>query len=154
MKEGSPISHISEVELIIKDLPSLVQAVGHMGGTFHEGQTTHTWYGRFVGTRGDVFANRDPETFGKCTHAISFPGIRYEVGVCADTKGAFSLVYDAWGKYAEHDGEKLEAKCGGPGLPTLKNEYAAAVATRQLARRGFRVARTETKGVITLRARN
>jgi hypothetical protein len=49
----------------------------------------------------------------------------------------------------------LEQKCGGVGLPKLKDEYAAAVSIRTLARKGFRVTRTAgPKGEIVLKARS
>jgi hypothetical protein len=77
-----------------------------------------------------------------------FPGVTYEVGLCKEPDGSYTAVYDSYGP-----GRQLEAKCGGIGLPSLKNEYAVAVATRTMARNGFRVRRTtDQNGEILLQA--
>jgi hypothetical protein len=146
------------VDIKIRDLDAAEAAVKRLGGTLVRGQKTHRWYGKFLndwGSQDAAVNRRDPKTFGTCDHAITFPGINYEIGLCAEADGSFTAVYDTYGSGGTNDGHALTAKCGGNGLPTLKNEYAAAVSTRVMARKGFRVTRTVGKnGAIVLKATN
>jgi hypothetical protein len=144
------MSHVADVNIKIKDLDCAAMAAKILGGELVKGQTTHKWYGRFMADWSDERAaanRRDPKTFGKCDHAIKFPGVDYEIGLCKEADGSFTVVYDSWGS-----GRDIEAKCGGVGLPRLKDEYAVAVTTRMLARKGFRVQRSvDAKGAILLK---
>lgn len=146
------MSHVADVDIRIKDLGALEAAIKRLGGELKRDQKTFKWYGRFMNdwSSNRAAANRmDPKDFGKCAHAIKFPGVDYEIGLVAQEDGSFVPVYDSWGP-----GAGLE-KIMGVGLPKLKDEYAAAVSTRVLARKGFRVLRTEgPKGEIILRATN
>lgn len=148
------MSHVADCDIHIKDLDALEQALKHIPGAhLMRGQKTHMWFGRFMNdwnSQNAAANRRDPETFGKCDHAIRLDGAEYEIGLCQEADGTFTPVYDSWG-----DGQKLVKKFGGLQLPKLKDEYAAAVATRVMARKGFRVARTtNAKGEIVLRAVN
>lgn len=147
------MSHVADVDIKIKDLEAAALAAKAVGGELKLGQKTHKWYGQFMNdwnSQDAAAKRRDPKTFGKCDHAITFPGIDYEIGLCKETDGSFTAVYDNWGS-----GKKIADACGGLKLPKLKDEYAAAVSTRMLARRGFRVTRTTgAKGEIVLKASN
>lgn len=148
------MSHVADVQMEVKDLKALKAAVEAAGCVWLEGQKTHKWYGVFLADSAvgrDTATRRDPKTFGKCEHAISVPGVNYEIGVVRNPDGkSYDLVYDNWGP-----GRGLETKFGGQGLPGLKQGYATQVAKRQLVRQGFRV--TEQKqadGSIRLRAQS
>ena len=125
-----------------------------LGGELVLDKKTFNWYGQFLNDwKSDRAAvnRRDASTFGKCDHAIKFPNTTYEIGLCKEEDGSYTAVYDSYGS----QGRMIEQKCGGIGLPKLKDEYAAAVSIRTLARKGFRVQRTTgPKGEIILKARN
>ena len=150
------MSHVADVQMEVKDLNALRAAVEALGGVWHEGQKTHEWYGAFVGDSAvgrDTATRRDPKTFGKCEHAISVPGITYQIGVVTKGPGVYDLVYDNFGSYGRHDGQRLEQKFGGAGLPLIKQNYSAEVSSRELSRQGYRVTRTVTDhGKIQLKA--
>lgn len=148
------MSHVADCDIQIKDLDALESALKHIPGAhLVRGQTTHKWFGRFMNDWNSTNAaanRRDPKTFGKCDHAIKFDGVDYEVGLCREEDGTFTPVYDSWGS-----GQEIVRKCGGLALPKLKDEYAASVATRVMARKGFRIMRTTNpKGEIVLKAVN
>lgn len=151
------MSHVADCDIKIKDLAAAELAAKALGGELVRDKKTHEWYGRFLNDWGSDRAavnRRDPKTFGKCDHVIKFPGIRYEIGLCKEEDGSFTPVYDNFGSGGGHDGQLLEKKIGISGSK-LKDEYAAAVTTRLLARRGFRVSRSvDAKGAIVLRAVN
>jgi hypothetical protein len=150
------MSHVADVQMQVKDLDALKAVVEESGAVFHEGQKTHRWYGRFMNDWSDTRAavnRRDPKTFGKCEHAISVPGVTYEIGVVVRQDGeGYDLVYDSFGSSGQHDGRKLEQKFG-EGLTTLKQGYSVEVSKRELARKGYRVTTTvEQDGSIRVKA--
>lgn len=152
------MSHVADVDIKIRDLDACEAAVKRLGGQLMRGQKTHKWYGRFLNdwnSQSAAVNRRDPKTFGKCDHAIKFPGINYEIGLVREEDGSYTPVYDSYGHGGGHDGGKITQLLGGLQLPKLKDEYAAAVTTRMLARKGFRVTRTTGKnGEIVLKAVN
>ena len=139
------MSHVANVDVEINSLTSLEQACKNLGLKFKKGQKTYKWYGKFMNDwhTQDAAVNNgyDPETFGKCEHAISVPNAEYEVGVVL-SKGSksYRLIYDTFG-----NGKEIARQLGGVHLPILKREYAVAVATKQLAMKGYGVSRTVTK---------
>ena len=74
------MSHISKIELVIKDLEALKTACKRMGFEFREGQKTYQWYGRWVGDS-PMPEGVTEEELGKCNHAIHVPGAKYEIGL-------------------------------------------------------------------------
>ncbi len=137
------MSHVADCNIEVRDLNAFEQAVKALGGELIRGQQTFRWYGRFLNDwQSDRAAvnRRDPATFGKCEHAVKFPGINYEVGLQRNADGSFTPVYDNYGGYGSHDGQKLE-RIIGVGGAKLKDEYGCAVTMRMMARKGFRVAR-------------
>jgi hypothetical protein len=149
------VSHVAEVKLKVTDLDVLADACEKLGLELVRGQTTYQWYGRWLNDwssdRAAAFQGRDPETFGKCDHAIrvqgTAPGSQYEIGLCArlDGKPGYDLVYDAFGS-----GQELERRAG-VGLVGLQDRYAAAVAMVELRRKGYRVSEQRTaEGAIKL----
>lgn len=133
------MSHVADVDVKLLDLDDVEAAIKPYGGTLIRGKKTHRWYGRFENDWQDQRAavnRRDPATFGKCDHAISFPGINYEIGLCRNADGSYTPVYDSYGNYSTHDGQKLEQLLG-VGLTKLVDEYGCAVTLRMMAMEGF-----------------
>ena len=129
------MSHVADVQLQIKDLDALKTAVEALGATFVQGQKSFKWYGRFMNDWSSQRAasNRhDAKDFGKCEHAITVDGVKYEIGV-VKTDDGYSLLYDSWGP-----GAGLEKKFG-VGMPKLKQSYSTEVSRRELKRKGYRV---------------
>lgn len=94
------MSHVTVIDIQIKDLGCLRQAAEELGLEFHEGQKTFRWYGRHVGDY-KVPAGFKAEDMGKCDHAIGLPGNgqsgeAYELGVVArrDGKTGYQLMWD------------------------------------------------------------
>jgi len=148
------MSHVADVDIKIKDLEAFAAAVKALGGEWNREATEIQWYGRFLDDWSSDRAARnriDPTRFGKTDKGeITFPGCSYSMGLLKNDDGSFTPYYDTYG-----GGRGLTAKLGGMDCPKLKDEYAAAVSMRTLARKGFRVTRTTgAKGEIVLKARN
>lgn len=137
------MSHITNGKLKVLHLDDLETAALERGLVLHRGQTTHKWYGRFMGDSA-VPEGMDPKDYGKCAHALALKDAQagdYEIGVVPALDGGegYDLVLDTWGQ------TRLLAAVG-PDLNILRREYAAAVATRKanekLRQRGFVAHRT------------
>jgi hypothetical protein len=123
------MSHISEVDIVIKSLDALRAACQRMGWQFVEGQKTYAWWGHWVGDY-PLPKNTRVEDLGKCTHAIKVPGAKYEVGVVEMPDGTFTLRYDFYSTGG------LAGKLGaGAGL--LKQAYGIEAAKIAARRKGF-----------------
>lgn len=140
------MSHVAAIDLKISDLDALSGACEALGLEFKPNQKTYKWFGRWVGDyRGGNAAvdnGIDPNQFGKSEHAIEVKGNpnAYGIGLVPARDGSptFELVYDNWS-----GGYGLEEKAG-KDLNRLRQEYAAQVSMRQLARQGYQVSRTQT----------
>jgi hypothetical protein len=159
------MSHVAAIDLHVTDLDSLGKSAKAHGGELILNQETFNWYGTW---QNDYDANNaayrqgiDPSTYGRCTHAIKFNGIKYEIGVVKHpTKPGYTLVYDFFGydESSQHDGHKLVKLLGGNDAPLLKQEYAAQVAVKHLSKvapgqRPWQVTRTKlATGGIQIRA--
>lgn len=135
------MSHVVSVDCFCTDLADLRTAAERLGFEFREGQTTHAWFGVFVGDSTPP-PGRDPKLYGTCEHALRLTNHQtgdYEIGLVPrlDGEPGWELMYDQWGMY----GQRLEA-AGGHGLAKLKDELAAEAAMRTLRREGLRVWRT------------
>jgi hypothetical protein len=114
------LSHISRIELEIKDLEDLKRACSRLGVDFIGNQKTFHWYG---GTK-------------ECECAIRIPGATYEIGVVRESN-RFALVWDSYRAGG------LEAKFGkNAGL--LKQAYAVERVRREATLKGYRVVETKT----------
>ena len=125
-----------------------------LGGEYLPQETSIRWYGRFLDdwNSQEAAVNRiDSTRFGTTDAGIvRFPGCAYDMGLLKNEDGSYTPYFDSWG-----EGQKLAKKLGGMACTKLKDEYAAAVSTRLLARKGFRVTRTvDAKGAIVLKAAN
>lgn len=134
------MSHVTTIDLEIKDLPSLAAACKRIGLELVEGQETYRWYGTSVGDY-PLPEGFTVEDLGHCEHAIRLPGKAkaYEIGVVKrrDGKQGYTLLWDFW-----NGGRGMEAVAGEDGCH-IKQAYATEVATKEARRQGFRV--TEQK---------
>lgn len=146
------MSHVADVDIKIRDLTAFASAVKALGGEYLPNEHDIRWYGRFLDDWSSDRAARNrisPERFGKSDAGIArFPGCTYDVGLLKNEDGSYTPYYDTYGQ-----GHGLTKVLGGMDCTKLKDEYAAAVSMRVLARKGFRVQRTTgSKGEIVLKA--
>ena len=66
------MSHITTIELDIKDLDALKVAAEKLGLEFRRGQETYKWFGRSVGDS-PLPAGFRKQDLGKCEHALRIP---------------------------------------------------------------------------------
>lgn len=122
------MSHISRIELEVKDLGILSQACSRLGLRLVRGQKAFKWYG-----------DNSP-----CDHAIVVPGAEYEIGI-ANKNGLFELNCDYYdknlGKVIGHNG----------GL--LKQAYAVEKASTEARKKGYSVIETRNENGIRLHVR-
>lgn len=141
------MSHVADVKLFVKDLALFRQEVEALGGTLHEGQKTHGWYGSwqndYHGEQAAVTQGFDPAKFGQCEHAVSIPGCDYELGLVPRVDGGdgYAVIYDNWST----EGRKLQTAFGDQ-LGTLKGGYAKRVAMKHLRQQGYRTRVIEKAG--------
>jgi hypothetical protein len=89
------MSHISRIELKVKDLKALETACLEMGYEFIEGQQTYKWFGKWVGDS-ELPAGVDVSELGTCDNAIRVPGASYEIGVKKMAEGHCEMLFDYW----------------------------------------------------------
>ena len=124
------MSHVSKLELTIKDLNALIQACIKLGFQFVKDQKTYVWYGRWVGDS-PLPEGVDKKDLGKCDHAIKVPGCSYEVGVLRKRNGSYTLLWDSWEA-------KLRLAIGN-NAGILKQAYTTEVVRQQATQKGYRV---------------
>ena len=129
-RTGDAISHITSLELEIKDLASLQAACKRLGWEFAEGQDTYSWYGTFVGDE-PLPADTTVEELGHCEHAIKVPGCEYEIGVVRKAN-RWILRWDYWSSGG------LQAVLGSNG-GIIKQAYGIEHSRRVLVKQGYRV---------------
>ena len=95
-------SHITRVNVVVKDLDALEAAGKICGLKLNRNQTTYKWFGQSVGDY-PVPEGINVKDLGHCTHALSLADkSAYEIGVVEQADGTFRLLFDFW--------------CGGYGL--------------------------------------
>jgi hypothetical protein len=122
------MSHISKIELEVKDLAVLSQACGRLGLHLMRDQTTYKWYGQDA----------------QCDHAIRIPGATYEIGVI-HKDGRYELQCD----FYDAGIEKAIGRQGG----LLKQAYAVEKAKLEARRKGYTVLEKKTETGIRLHVR-
>ena len=138
------MSHVSKIDLEIKDLDTLEAAAKSCDMELVRGQTTMKWFGRFVNDyHGDDAAYKhgiSPGQYGKCHHVLRIPGNNeaYEVGVLDNGDGTFQLYYDHWGT----SGKAIIEKIGRAG-EKLKQNYVKTKAIQTLQKKGFTLIKEE-----------
>jgi hypothetical protein len=123
------MSHISKIELEVKDLGTLASACTRLGLNLIKGQKTFKWYG---------------QEDGKCDHAIKVPGANYEIGVIK-ADNALELQCD----YFENAIGKAIGQTGG----LLKQAYAVERTKAEARRKGYSVIENTTDSGIRLHVR-
>jgi hypothetical protein len=123
------MSHISKIELEVKDLGALARACIRLGLKLVKGQKTFKWYG---------------QEDGKCDHAIKVPGATYEIGVIK-TGNALELQCD----YFENAIGQAIGQTGG----LLKQAYAVERTKSEARRKGYIVIEKTTDSGIRLHVR-
>lgn len=148
------MSHVTTAKVVIKDMEAAKVAFQSMGGTFHEGKTHMRWFGNFVDDSTNwksMFAPGEAsriaalpkdqriaiinKMMSSCDHTVSFSGAGYEVGLCKNADGTFSLRWDfydrALGSIMGTDGGKFN------------QAYATEYTKRQAKLRGYMVKETK-----------
>lgn len=120
------MSHISKIELEVRDLVVLGQACKRMGFCLEKEKKTFRWYGK------------DSD----CDHAITIPGAEYEIGVVKKGSG-FELACD----YYDQNLVKAIGENGG----RLKQAYAVEKATIEARRKGYTVREEKSKAGVRVR---
>ncbi|MEA3207834.1 MAG: hypothetical protein QOE70_891 [Chthoniobacter sp.] len=137
------MSHVTNIDITIKDLAALKGAVAELGAQWREGQQRYQWYGHHVGDY-PLPAGMTEADLGKCSHAIRLPGCEYEIGVVQKGNG-YTLAFDFWGP-----GQKLKTHFG-DGLARLKQIYGVHKATAAARAKGYMVQRKpQPNGAIKL----
>jgi hypothetical protein len=122
------MSHISKIELEVKDLAVLSHACTQLGLELIRGKNRFKWYGKNA----------------PCDHVIKVPGAAYEIGVVKD-KHHYELNCD----YYDSGIEQVLGRQGG----RLKQAYAVAKTKIEAARKGYSVLEKNTDTGIRLHIR-
>ena len=122
------MSHISKIELEVRDIQILGNACKRLGLELLKGQKTFKWYGKEA----------------ECDHAIRVPGADYEIGV-TNKNGLYELQCD----YYDRNIEKVIGKKGG----LLKQAYAVEKAKIEARKKGYSVLERKTENGIRLHVR-
>lgn len=90
------MSHVSKIELEIKDLHALKKACERLEIEFVENQRTYKWYGRLI-DKDSIPVGMNEQMLGKCEHAIHVKqsNLGYEVGVVKQNDH-YIIVADYW----------------------------------------------------------
>ena len=119
------MSHITRIELEVRDLETLRRACVRLGLELREGQKTFRWYGREE----------------VCEHAISVPGAQYEIGI-VKTGDAYELRCDY---YDQAIGRAIGSSGG-----LLRQAYAVERTKCEARRKGYSVLEKRTEAGIRL----
>ena len=122
------MSHLSKIELEVKDLDTLGKACKLIGLNLVKGKRSYKWY------------------YGeeKCDHAIEVPNAEFEIGV-VKKDGKYELATDFW----DLNVEKTIGKSGG----LLKQRYAVEKTKAEAKRKGYRVIEKQMDKKIRLHVR-
>jgi hypothetical protein len=122
------MSHISKIELEVKDLGILGQACSKLGLQLIRNQKTFRWYGKEA----------------PCDHAIQVPRADYEIGVTR--KDHF---YELNCDFYDRNLEKVIGSQGG----LLKQAYAVMKTRIEARKKGYSVLERKTENSIKLHVR-
>ncbi len=123
------MSHISKIELEVKDLGTLKQACQRLGLNMIQGQNTFKWYG---------------QEEGKCDHAIQIPDATYEIGIIR-TGNNFELRCDYW--------DSAIGKAIGQTGGLLRQAYAIERTKTEARRKGYTIIENKTESGVRLHVR-
>lgn len=122
------MSHISKIELEVRDIEVLTNACKRLGLVFLKGRKTFKWFGKEA----------------NCDHAISIPGSDYEIGIVG-AEGLFELNCDYYDRNIE--------KAIGPQGGLLKQAYAIEKTKVEARKKGYSVVERQIKTGIRLHVR-
>ena len=122
------MSHISKIELEVKDLGILGEACTRLGLEFLKNKKSFQWYGKEAAS----------------DHAIMVPGANYEIGV-VKKDGLYELNCD----YYDRNLEKVIGSQGG----LLKQAYAVIKTRVEARKKGYSVLEQQTENSIKLHIR-
>jgi len=122
------MSHISKIELEVKDLAVLSQACARLGLTLIRGRKHFKWYGKSA----------------PCDHTIKVPEAMYEIGVIKQ-KERYELNCD----FYDNNIQKAVGRQGG----LLKQAYAVAKTKIEARRKGYSVLEQNTDTGVRLHIR-
>ena len=112
------MSHVAQIDLVVKNLNILESAVKRLGGELIRELTNYRWFGRHVGDY-PIPEGYTIEDMGKCDHVIRFPNASYDIGVSKkrDGKEGYDLLWDFFysgglQKVVGEKGEKLKVSYG------------------------------------------
>jgi hypothetical protein len=122
------MSHISKIELEVRDLGILSQACERMGLGLIRGKRSFRWYGKDA----------------PCDHAIKVPGADYEIGVI-NKDGLYELTCDFYDRTIE----KVIGRHGG----LLRQAYAVEKTKTEARKKGYSLLERQTDNGIRLHVR-
>jgi hypothetical protein len=122
------MSHISTIELEVRDLGILGQACERLGLGLIRGKTSFRWYGKDA----------------PCDHAIRVPGADYEIGVISKN-GLYELNCDFYDPVIG----KVIGRHGG----LLRQAYAVEKTKTEARKKGYSVLESQTDNGIRLHVR-
>lgn len=123
------MSHITSIELEVKDLNALKSACRRLGFVYRENQRQFEYY---------------KNQKGECLHAIHIEGCQYEVGIQRNANEGYQL---AWDNY--HQGGLVAAL--GEGAGKLKQFYGLEKVKIEARKKGYSVTeRMKENGQIVL----
>lgn len=124
------MSHVAKLDIELKDLDAIRNAVKRIGGIWKEGQKRYAWYGRHVGDYPlpEGFTATD---LGKCDHAFGFDGASYEIGVVRRADGTYAILWDFYSPGG------LLPHMGGETADKFKQAYAIEKAKIEARKKGM-----------------
>lgn len=120
------MSHISQIEMEILDLETLIKACSRLGLKFLKDHRQFLYYG----------GNQ------ACDHAITVPSASYQIGV-VQNGGKYELQWDSWSSGG------LERELG-PGAGKLKQAYAIERVRSEAKTQGYKVREVKQDNSIRL----
>lgn len=146
------MSHVVEIKTEMRDLNAITAACKRLGWTLKENQTSYRWFGQWMDDSPvprHMFADEAEyqrvikmsktdrsdymtKLLGKCDHAISVPGCRYEIGLIKRGNN----YQPAWDWYYQGGLKEHMKEDGGP----LLQAYAIEMATMTAKQQGYHVA--------------
>ena len=141
---GKGYSHVTKVDVEIRDLDALETACKRLGLIFNRDRRTYRWYGRSVGDY-KLPEGMTEKDLGQCSHAISVKdnARAYEVGLVDNHDGSYSPVWDFW-----NGGRGLQAAVG-ENCSKLAGEYTIEAARNAATAQGW-VAQDNPEGTLTI----
>ncbi|MBI4090864.1 MAG: hypothetical protein HY422_02470 [Candidatus Komeilibacteria bacterium] len=124
------ISHVTKVDIEIRDLDAMKAACEKRGLQLRRDQKTYRWWGHSVGDY-PIPAGMTAADLGKCSHAIHLNDASYEIGLVAQTDGSYRMVYDFYGQ------ANLLAAVGGQKCDGLVGDYTIEAARNAAMAQGW-----------------